>query len=88
MGKKMQIHAPAMALFNRSANAAVNIGAAWRREDSSGDVPEDSGMDGWTSVHELATIQMLTRLKDQGFTYVALSNGAVVKHAWLKGLTV
>lgn len=74
-----QILASAQAQFPKSANKQVRVSAAWRREDSTLDYPEPNGTDGWTSVSDFATHEVVKRLRDQGFTVVNLSTGGV---AW------
>lgn len=70
-----QILASAQAQFPKSANKQVRVSAAWRREDSTLDHPEPNGTDGWTSVNEFATYEVVQRLRDHGFTVVNLSAG-------------
>lgn len=74
-----QILASAQAQFPKSANKQVRVSGAWRREDSTLDHPEPNGTDGWTSMSDFATYEVIKRLKDQGFTVVNLSTGGV---AW------
>ncbi len=74
-----QILASAQAQFPKSANKQVRVSAAWRRQDSTLDRPASNGTDGWTSVSDFATYEVVQRLRDEGFTVVNLSTGGV---AW------
>lgn len=74
-----QILASAQAQFPKSANKQMRIVSACGREDSTLDHPEPSGTDGWTSVSDFATYEVVKRRRDRGFTVVNMSTGGV---AW------
>lgn len=79
MANRPKILASAQAQYPKSANKTVRVVNAWRREDSTFDVPATNGDDGWSPVGQLATYEVLRDLQDRGFTVVNLSTGGV---AW------
>lgn len=74
-----QILASAQAQFPKRASKRVRVVSAWRREDSTLDHPEPNGTDGWTSVSNFATYEVVKRRREWGFTVVNLSTGGVAR---------
>lgn len=71
---RLNIHPEARALFPKSANANVLVLQAWRQKDdpTGASHPAPNATDGWTRVEEPATLAVLQRLRQQGFTWVNL----------------
>jgi hypothetical protein len=59
------------AVFPKSAGR-IQISYAWRREDSTLAEPSAYGSDGWSRVGRIASWGVLSQLRDEGFTHVAL----------------
>ena len=78
---RLSIHPPARALFPKSANAMVRVLNAWRQEDdpTGATRPAPNGPDGWTSIHEPATLAVLQQLRRRGFTWVNLHCGGCAR---------
>lgn len=72
-----RILASAQECFPKSANKTIRVQAAWRAEDSTLSCPAPNGMDGWTTVNDLATYDVLARLKKERFTWVNLEASGV-----------
>lgn len=77
MAVKSPVLASAQALYPKSANKNVQVKMAWHPDKSTTGRgrPERNGIDGWVPVGKLATREVLTRLLDDGFTWVNLENG-------------
>lgn len=61
----------ARSLFPKSAGR-ISVTYAWRRADSTLDAPSGYGSDGWSPVQRIASNAVLTELRDDGYTHVAL----------------
>lgn len=74
-----KILASAQECFPKSANKTIRVQAAWKAEGSTLSRPAPDGADGWTTVNNLATYDVLSRLLKQGFTWVSLEASGVAK---------
>ena len=78
MAHRRPIPSSVRTLYPKSANKTITVRNAWR---PFGDRtrPEPNGPEGWTHIGEVATIQVLQRLWDEGYIWVNLEAGGV---AW------